>query len=253
MLFDKYKHYHASVQAPDVDARFLYNLYKRLRGRDPKVLREDFCGTFAVLCEWVKLNKKVKGIGIDLDPEPIEYGVLNYLPKLKPQQQERIQLVEDDVLKVRPAPADIIVAMNFSYSLFHERALLRDYFKRAHAGLKAGGVFVVDNFGGPACMDAITDETRKRGFTYYWEQENFEPITNKAKFHIHFKRDGEKIRKRVFTYDWRLWTIPELNEIMIEAGFSKTIVYWEDDKGTFRPSKKGEPCDAWIAYVVGLK
>ena len=253
MQFDKYRYYHDAVQAPDVDARFIHNLYRRLHGRSARILREDFCGTFAVLCEWVKISKHHKGIGIDLDPEPLQYGALNYLPRLKPEQQQRLHLLEDDVLKVRPPTADVVVAMNFSYCLFHERELLLRYFKRVYAGLKSDGIFIVDNFGGSACQGPITDKTRKRDYWYFWQQENFEPVTHKAKFHIHFKRDGEKLRRRVFSYDWRLWTIPELRELMKNAGFHKTLVYWQDDKGHFRASTKGEPCEAWISYVVGLK
>ena len=47
--------------------------------------------------------------------------------------------------------------------------------------------------------------------------------------HIHFKfKDGSRIKK-AFSYDWRLWTLPEIREVMEEAGFSNTRVYWEDE------------------------
>lgn len=242
------------MQSSEADAIFVDRVYRRLRGRPAQVLREDFCGTFANLCAWVKKGPHNKGIGIDLDPEPIKYGQKHYLSKLKPEPQSRIQLINGNVLKVRPPPADIAVAMNFSYCIFKERALLRNYFQKVHRGLRAKGIFVTDLFGGPSCQTPITDRTRLRGFTYYWEQATFEPATHHARFHIHFKRDGERLRKRVFSYDWRLWTLPEVTEIMKEAGFKETRIYWEDDKSVFRPTKKGDSdCEAWIAYVVGLK
>ena len=48
-------------------------------------------------------------------------------------------------------------------------------------------------------------------------------------------------------------------EIMEEAGFKETRVYWEgttedgDGDGEFKAVTKGEDCEAWVSYVVGLK
>ena len=73
------------------------------------------------------------------------------------------------------------------------------------------------------------------------------------------KRKGEKKRERVFSYDWRMWTIPELKEIMEDAGFKKVHVYWEgsdedgDGDGEFTRVTQGEECESWVAYVVGEK
>ena len=72
-------------------------------------------------------------------------------------------------------------------------------------------------------------------------------------------RSKNKKYENVFTYDWRLWTIPELRDIMTEVGFNKVIVYWEGTNrrgggdGIFSPVEKGEACLSWIAYVVGVK
>ena len=68
--FDKYVYYNRSVQSPDVDTEFVADCYKELRGGQARVLREDFCGGFAVCCEWVKRHKKNRAIGIDLDELP---------------------------------------------------------------------------------------------------------------------------------------------------------------------------------------
>lgn len=251
--FDKYWYYRNAVQSPEADVLFLRNLYRRIRHRDPKVLREDFCGTFANLCEWVRLGPKFRGVGVDLDHQPLEYGKKNYLAQLKPNQQKRIKLIEGDVRGANSQRADIVVAMNFSYFSLRQREDLRTYFLSAHRHLNRNGLFVVDCFGGSECLDRITDRTRKRGYWYLWEQANYFPVGNRAKFHIHFKRDGEKIRKRVFTYDWRMWSIPEVSDLMKDAGFSRTLVYWQDDDEVFRPSNNGEPCASWLAYIVGLK
>ena len=86
---------------------------------------------------------------------------------------------------------------------------------------------------GPDASDLQKEKTKLDGFTYIWDQAEFEPVTSRIVCHIHFKfPDGSKI-KRAFTYDWRLWTLPEFREILTEAGFAKVRVYWEgtDDDG----------------------
>lgn len=257
--FDKYDLYHRSVQSPQVDVEFFNGLYRRWFGRPARVFREDFCGTFAVCCEWVKLRPENIAIGVDLDGEPIKYGKQAHYRRLQSTQQTRVQILKKDVRDAKIPQSQITVALNFSYYLFKERNQLREYFKSAHRNLFKKGLFVIDAFGGPLTQEANVDEHRQRGFYYYWDQKNFDPITHEAKFAIHFKRDGEKKRENVFTYDWRMWTIPELKEILEEAGFKKVTVYWEQSNaqgrgsGNYFPRKHGEECGAWVAYLVGQK
>ncbi len=257
--FDKYTYYTKAVQSPDTDVEFIHETFKTLRGRAPKVFREDFCGTFINSCEWVKMRPDHKAIGIDLDIEPLEYGKKTYLAKLKEPQQKRIQILREDVLSKDLPRADIIAAMNFSYYLFKKRAILKEYFLNALHGLRAEGMFILDCFGGSLCQVANVEVTEHKTFSYYWDQAKYDPITNEALFHIHFKRKGEANRERVFTYDWRMWTIPELRELLEEVGFQKTFVYWEgttksgEGDGKFTRTEVGEECEAWIAYIVALR
>ncbi|MGZ3692458.1 MAG: class I SAM-dependent methyltransferase, partial [Pseudobdellovibrio sp.] len=180
------------------------------------------------------------------------------IPKLTPDQQHRIALIKKDVLTHGLASADIAVAVNFSYFLFKKRDILKRYFENVYQSLNRDGIFVLDIFGGTQCTDAIEDTTRHKGFTYYWDQQNFDPVTNEAYFEIHFKY-GKKKYEGVFTYDWRMWSILEIRELMAEVGFQETVVYWEgtDKKGfgngIFTPVKKGEACESWIAYIAGAK
>ena len=71
---DRYALYLQSVQAPDVDAAFFSKVYKKEFGQPAKTLREDFCGTFAVCCEWAKRGDDMVAYGVDLDPEPLAWG-----------------------------------------------------------------------------------------------------------------------------------------------------------------------------------
>ena len=69
-------------------------------------------------------------------------------------------------------------------------------------------------------------------------------------------RDGTRLR-RAFRYEWRLWTVPEIRELLAEAGFTHTEVYWEGTdlktrkgNGVFRRTSRVESCPGWVAYIV---
>lgn len=256
--FDKYELYRKAVQSAENDVLFIRNTYNELKGKLPRTFREDFCGTFALSTEWIKLQQRNEAVGIDLDPEPMAYGRQHYLSKLTAEQQRRMKLIEGNVLDPNLPKADIVAAMNFSYFCFKQRELMKKYFSNVYKTLNKDGMFLVDLFGGSQCYDAIEDTIKHEGFTYYWDQTNFDPVTNEALFHIHFRVKGQKI-EQVFTYDWRLWSIPELRDIMHEVGFKKTHVYWEgtakdgSGDGNFTRVDHGEACQSWIAYIVGEK
>jgi len=258
IVFDKYDLYRRAVQSAENDVEFIRDTYKELKRKTARVMREDFCGTFALSTEWVKLNSRHEAIGVDLDPEPMAYGRVNYLSKLRGDQQRRVKLYESNVLHPNLPKADIVIAMNFSYFCFKSREVMKLYFANAYKSLNKDGIFLVDAFGGSQCQGPIEDTIRLDGFTYYWDQDGFDPVSNEALFYIHFRVGGKKI-EQVFSYDWRLWSIPELREIMTEVGFKKTHVYWEgtardgSGNGVFTRTEKGESCDSWIAYVVAEK
>ncbi len=260
-IFDKYYYYSAAVQAPEVDAEFYRRVFIELKHQMPRSLREDFCGTFINSTAWVKLDKGHTAIGVDLDPEPISYGRDNYLPKLTPEQQSRIQIMQGNVLDPSLPHVDLIAATNFSYYIFKNRELLKRYFSNCYSTLNKDGVFLIDCFGGPRCMEPNEEETEHTdpNFSYFWDQDSYDPITHEAKFFIHFKRPGEAKRSQVFSYDWRMWTIRELREILAEAGFSRTHVYWEgtdeegDGDGIYQQTDEGEVCESWVAYIASEK
>ena len=109
---------------------------------------------------------------------------------------------------------------------------MRGYFARVRQALNPDGVFFLDAFGGPDASDLTKEKTKLDGFTYVWEQAEFEPVTSRILCHIHFKfPDGSKI-KRAFTYDWRLWTLPELRELLTEAGFRRSACIGKETTAT---------------------
>lgn len=258
--FDKYFYYEGSVQNADGEVDFLNEKYQEIRGKEALLLREDFCGTAAISCKWAAQSPKHQAWGVDLDPEPVEYGKKHHLSAISPDAQKRMKYLLEDVLNASTPKTDVIFAFNFSYFIFKERAVLLNYFKSVYRDLKDDGVFFIDIFGGPDSQTVMTDVIEHDHWDYFWDCMEFNPMNNHCKFGIHIKRKGEAKRKEVFAYEWRLWSMAELKDILLEAGFSKTIGYWEEDdeddesgNGVFYPSEDEENCDAWVTYIGALK
>ena len=87
--FDKYYYYEKAVQNPSNEVEFFNEKFEEIRNRKPHTLREDFCGTGAISCEWVKQGEDYFSWGVDLDPEPVDYGKNHHLTRLSEKQQTR--------------------------------------------------------------------------------------------------------------------------------------------------------------------
>jgi SAM-dependent methyltransferase len=249
--------YQDSVQSPDVHFGFFDRVYRQRNGVYPSVLKEDFCGTALLAAEWVERRPTNKAIGIDLDAPTLAWGREHNIAPLDPDARKRISIRRANVLDVAGPRADLVVALNFSYFLFRTRDELRVYFRAARRSLAPGGLFIGDIFGGWESQKPITERTRYRGFTYLWQLDHYDPIANFARFHIHFKFHDRGGIKRAFTYDWRLWTIPEIVEILREAGFRDVDIYWEGidhrsgfGNSVFRKTVRAENAPGWIAFFV---
>lgn len=256
---DIHELYELSVQNVEHEVEFLQSTFRSLRGRTAHTLREDFCGTASASCEWVKQGDAFQAFGVDIDPSVLEWGRQNRVGRLPASDQARVQLLESDVMDVDTPNVDILVAFNFSYFIFDTREMMLRYFRRAYDALKDDGLFFVDLFGGPESQEETKEKTKLDGFTYIWHQAVFHPVTHFMRCYIHFKfPDGSRIKK-AFTYEWRIWTAPEIRELLLEAGFKNPTVYWEGEdedgegNGVFTPDEKGEADLAWIAYVVAEK
>ena len=147
-LADRHLLYQQSVQDVETEIDFVEQTWSELRQRPAVFLREDFCGTANTACEWVVRDDSHYAVGIDLDPEVLEWGRMNRLSQLDEEQLKRIELLNEDVVQVRPGLVDIILAMNFSYFLFEKREDLRDYFMNVLDGLVSDGILFLDAYGG---------------------------------------------------------------------------------------------------------
>ncbi|NKB33724.1 MAG: class I SAM-dependent methyltransferase [Pseudomonadales bacterium] len=262
---DKFDCYQKSVQEPEHEIDIFDQVYRETYKRKPIKLREDFCGTFSVCCAWAESDSKRLAWGVDLCEETLQWGNENNLSKLKANAAKRVKVLQQDVRESNTPQADVLAAQNFSFWIFKTREEVVEYFKAAHANLAADGVIVMDMMGGRDCYDSDIVDKRtivkgKKGFKYRWEQASFNPVNSHCTFYIHFKfADGSKIKK-AFQYDWRFWTIPEVREMLLEAGFKDTVVYWEEDddddedEDAIWSQVNEAPNDySWLSYVVGIK
>jgi hypothetical protein len=262
MRYNKYAFYERAVQTPQPHVEQFVNIYREINGKYARKLREDFCGTFLISCEWVKRNRANQAMSLDLDPEPLAYGKKTHLTRLKPDQKKRLSVLRQNVLSATTPTSDLIVACNFSFFIFKKRDLLRQYFRACRRSLTKNGLLILEMAGGPGMIEPIKEKTpiygrEKKLFTYIWHQKSYDPISHDARYSIHFQLPSGETKKDVFSYDWRLWTIAEVREILIEAGFKDTVVYWESSHrgrgtGEYAQTQEADNAYAWIAYVVGI-
>jgi hypothetical protein len=65
--------------------------------------------------------------------------------------------------------------------------------------------------------------------------------------------------EKAFRYDWRLWILPEVQDLLQESGFSKVTVYWQgwdedgEPDGEFKPAERADADAGWICYLTAEK
>lgn len=249
---DRYDLYEAAAQSPEQEAKFL----RAVHGGGPRVLGEDFCGSGAICRAWVDLDPANRAVCVDKDPDA--------LAALRARAGEarlaRMTVFEQDVVDTAE-PVDVLCALNFPVGYWHTRRELVDYLRVAHRRLTPGGVFVCDIYGGAtAFVCGESDEELRGGVRYTWEQRYADPTTGHVVNAMHFTLpDGRQVRD-AFTYDWRLWSIPELRDAMADAGFVRTEVYDRlgdavDADGNLhvRPVRGDELDDTYVVYVAARK
>lgn len=257
----RYALYEAAVQVPEHEVSFFERVFKDAHHRAPRVLREDFCGTAAVARAWVASAADRHATGVDHDAATLAYAHAEAARQLTADARARLSLVEGDVRLVASPRADVLAVENFSINYLHDRPTLVAYLAGAHAALADAGVIVLDVMGGPERqVDARREKRRCRGFEVEWAQHRYDPITGRARFALSFFPDAAAAQLDAFTYDWRLWSIPELGDALAEAGFAEHVVYWpgEDRKqgghqGVYKRRREAPASASFVAYVVGIR
>ena len=257
---DRHELYELSVQNVESEIDFADRVWQRLRGRTARTLREDFCGTFAAACEWIRRRDDNTAVGVDLDEEVLEWGRERNLPTLDEDQASRLEIRRRDVRDSGVSGIETVLAMNFSYFLFKTREDLRTYFESVHRDLADDGILICDAYGGSDSYTEMEEERHLDGFTYVWDQNHYNPVTSDVVNHIHFRFPDGSEMSEAFTYEWRLWSLTEIRELLEEAGFRNVTIWWEgteeesgEGDGEFEPTELGEACPGWIAYFTAEK
>lgn len=274
--------YELCVQSP----RHVVNFLHALHGQNPRVLREDFCGTSALSRRWV-MDGAAKGedfraIGVDLDDAALAHakaaadaaGVQVHGPGAAPRGPNRSEIVlakGDCVAKDTPLAGegcDAIFVGNFSIGYIHRRADLCAYLRRSLDRLRrgnagfGGGVFVCDTYGGAGAFRLGGIRRRhvspgREVVLYEWVHEKADALTGLVENSISLRveEDGHIVQEypRAFTYRWRLWSIAELREAMSEVGFTSTSVYSEINVApgeTPQAVGEGELGEDWTVCVA---
>ncbi|KAJ1963398.1 hypothetical protein H4R35_007252, partial [Dimargaris xerosporica] len=220
--------------------------------RRASALREDFCGTAALCQEWVQAHVNNTATGVDIDPQVIQYARTHTLADAR--TAARVRLVQGNVLTIDAAlsrhsvpdatthdcalPSEhhrhpplpkvhIIASLNYALFYFHERQHLVQYLRICCANLHSFGILVADAFGGTRLFSSLPrTKTRSMGtYNYHFEYRSFDALTNLGRYAIHFEfRDGSWIRNH-FKYTFRIYSLAELREAMVEAGFHRVHIW----------------------------
>lgn len=256
---DRHDLYQRAVQCVESEIDFIDETFESLRGRKAVSLREDFCGSANTSCEWVRRRDGNTALGVDLDAKVLAWGEQHNRSKLG-KRADRLTLVQRDVLEVRHPPVDTVLAMNFSYWILQQRTTLRRYFRQVRDALVDDGVFFLDCYGGYEAFREMKERTKHDKFTYVWDQASYNPVNGTMCCHIHFHFPDRSKLNKAFSYEWRLWTLPEIRELLDEAGFSRVTVWWQgwdeeekDGNGEFTMVENADADAAWVSYVVAEK
>jgi len=275
------KWYRWATQDPATQAAVLAQIYRQIRpGCEAVALREDFSGSAADSVAWVAAAPNRRALAVDIDADTITYA-RRRAARLIGGHAKRITFVEGDVHAVtvpEAERADVVSVLNFSSFYFHERAALLRYFISARESLNQHGMLVLNVFGGPGAMQPRLDRhlivpKLERGqaealppFDYLWEQLGYDACSARIDCRIHFEiadgtsADGRRLVRDAFRYDWRLWTLPELTELLRAAGFADAQVWRHtatttgaDPEVFLGPVDSLRDLDLWLAYVVAIR
>ncbi|MBS1962452.1 MAG: class I SAM-dependent methyltransferase [Bdellovibrionales bacterium] len=256
----KFKLYEAAVQSSAWQMRYLPLFHRRFTGKPATSMREDFCGTGRIACDWVKKSPHHRALGLDLDAVTLEYADRVNRAALPSAEREQVSFALQNVLFPTREKFDVIGAHNFSFFVFHERRDLLAYAKAALRSLKKDGTFFLEMAGGQGFVETesnsqtvVVPEVGK--VKYVWEQHPYDPVTKVSDYSIHFRLPNGRWLNDAFTYHWRLWEIREVREILLEAGFRDTRVLWPTDEtmSEYVEVEHGDDADVWLAYVVGIR
>jgi hypothetical protein len=253
---DRHRLYERSVQSTEDEVPLIAQIYEERRGRKPRMLREDFCGTANLACAWVRDNQRHHAVGVDIDSHVLQWGHENNLSQLTPGELRRISLVNDDVLEASTPPRPTYSSRSISATGYSSAATscLRTF--RAARRSLAGTVSSCSTSSAVPTRSPNAGSARPSAASPSLGAGELRADQRRLPVPHPLRLSRRVEARRAFSYDWRLWTLPEVRELLAEAGFRRTAVYWEqtgsdgEGNGEYAPAERGDSDPAWIAYVV---
>ncbi|XVF05192.1 hypothetical protein REPUB_Repub05bG0150600 [Reevesia pubescens] len=236
----KFLLYQQSVQSPKGDISYLQKFFLMyVGGRLPLHLQEDFCGTalFRISLFHGNVLKSHEAKLVSFMPQELIRNIQleesdnnSKIAAIDPNMHEgSTSLSNEESIKAESKiPAqDIVCAFNYSCCCLHKHTELVLYFKHVLEALsRKGGIFVMNLYGGMSSEQSLRLQKRFPNFRYTWEQAEFDIIERKTRISLQFHLQKKQKRLRhAFSYSWRLWSLPEINDCLEEAGF-RSVLFW---------------------------
>jgi SAM-dependent methyltransferase len=165
---------------------------------------------------------------------------------------ERVALVRGDVRALSDRTFDVITAMNSSWALFDDDALV-EYACNAGRCLEEGGVLVLELFGGSEMRRVLTREHRHEGFTYVWEQRAFDPTQAVRDARIHIGLESGRALRDAFAYRFHLRSLDALEELLRTAGLVRSELLVEGRDGRYRRRASEPRAPLWRGLLVCVR
>jgi len=222
---DKHELYQNSVQDVKKETEFFKKTYRLLFNKQAKTFREDFCGTGALSCEWVKNNVQCNAVGIDIDTETLEWGIKNNVEFLN-SDSDRVKLINHNVLVEYPEieKFDVICSLNYSHFLLTKRKDILQYFKNVFRNLSKDSIFIIDFYGGSHIHSDHSHVNYKSSGNSKFISEQVNILNSQQNCSLNFKVSKNKYMP-FFKYTFRTYSIIELTELLEEVGFNKFKMY----------------------------
>ena len=250
MLPHRLELYQHAVQQPGATAALLQRMHRRglpAEAEPGTLLREDFAGTAAVAAAWVEMHPDHQALAVE------HHGPTFRWAQRRHRDLADLHLIEADVMDLDRPRVDITAALNFSTFGYHSEADLLAYLRHARRGLRPRGVLVLDAYGGPGAQRPATQTRPADGFTYQWQQLDFDPLSHRTRCRIHFTLDGGREIRNAFRYDWRLWTLPELFHLLRQAGYRDIQTWSQNPRGRTVRVRKLPVAEDWTIYIVAQR
>jgi SAM-dependent methyltransferase len=296
--WDKHSLYELCAQNPPRDAKLLRAIHADgvAAPRSTLILGEDFCGTAALSRAWCDLLPRGRAIGVDIDEPTIQVarersGGRDRMTLIRADVR-RVREKVDLIAVLNFSVGEIHDRAALVRYFKHARSRLKPrgcFICDIYGGTDAFEPGLLDQ---PIKPPPKPHPGSRDKILYSWEQRSANPLTGRVVNAMHFEvvprdvavpprqpvrasTDGRhglspkaatsrgtgspQVFLNAFVYTWRLWSVPELRDAMLDAGFTSTSVYPRtagaiDHEGNLHTQPVEDPAevgDSFNVFIAG--